>query len=168
MNTAEITELILKAYARYYDIKREDIPAPFVAEAVFHSNNEQYFLIKSAKISEQESNEYVFFANADSLSREELLRLDQSAWDEGSSRVNPHSNHRNSDVTLIVVAQQVSKEASDCARKLRHYQSYKMGLHGWSNYRVIILENSTGSLTTNRQGQNLKKLFRNIIKNNQR
>lgn len=165
MNTAELTELILKSYERYYDIKREDVLSPFVAEAVFHSSNEQYFLIHSAKLSEQEANEYVFFANTDTLDRESLLRMDEIAWKEGSSRVKPHNNHRNTDVTLVIVTQTAATDAISCARKLHHYQSYKLGFWGWSNYRVIILDNSTDSLTTNRQGRDLKKLFRNIIKN---
>lgn len=31
-------------------------------------------------------------------------------------------------------------------KKLRHYQSYKMSFQGWSNYRIIVLENSSGIL----------------------
>lgn len=164
MNAANMTDRILKSYESYYDIRKEDVCPPFVAEAVFHSHNEQYIFLKSAKLSEQDSNEFVFFANEDTLDADRIRLLDQTAWQEGLSRVTPHRNHRNSDITLVVVAETVSKEAVSCIKKLHHYQSYRFGLQGWSNYRVIVLETSTGSLTYNRQGRELRKLYQRINK----
>lgn len=166
MNLSDLTDRILRSYERYYNIKRDgDVIPPFVAEAVFHSHNEHYVLVKSAKLSEQESNEFVFFASEEALDAATVARLDEKAWNEGLSRVVPHSCHRNSDITLVIVAETVSKEAVSCIKKLHHYKSYRMGFQGWSNYRIIVLENSSGLLTYNRQGRELKKLFRKIIKN---
>lgn len=167
MNISEMTDRILKSYESYYNIKRdEDVLPPFAAEAVFHSHNEQYVLIKSAKLSEQDSNEFVFFANEEHLDVQRLAQLDETAWNAGLSRVVPHKNHRNSDVTLVIIADTVSKEAVSAIKKLHHYKSYRMGFQGWSNYRIIVLENSSGILTYNRQGRELKKLYRKIIKAN--
>lgn len=165
MNVPDMTERILKSYERYYNIRKENVCAPFVAEAIFHSHNEQYIFIKSAKLSEQDSSEFVFFANEESLSADRIRSLDEIAWKEGLSRVTPHKSHRNSDVTLVIIAETVSKEAVSCIKKLHHYKSYHLGLQGWSNYRVIVLETSTGSLTHNRHGRELRKLYQKIIKN---
>ena len=63
MNTTEILEKLLRSYSVYYDIQRENVTEPFAAEANFHTHDEQYFLVRSATISEAESNEYVYFAN---------------------------------------------------------------------------------------------------------
>lgn len=160
-----ILEKVLEAYTRYYTINRETPSSPFAAEAVFHSRGEQYFLVKSAKLSESESNEYVFFAVEDEVDAAALQRLDRAAWTEGISRVNPHNGHRNSDVTLVILAEHISKESFSYIRKLHHYKSYRYGFQGWSSYRVIALESSTGQLACNRQGQSLRKLFQSIIKN---
>lgn len=167
MNISEMTDRILKSYESYYNIKRdEEVPPPFVAQAFFRSRNEQYILIKSAKLSEQESNEFVFFANEGHLDVERLRALDERAWNTGLSYVVPHKVHRNSDVTLVIVAETVSRDAVSAIKKLHHYKSYRMGFQGWSNYRIIVLENSSGLLTYNRQGRELKKLYRKIIKAN--
>ena len=57
----EALDKLLPSFRRYYNVKTEDVAAPFVAEAVFQSHNEQYFLIKSARISEANSNEFAYF-----------------------------------------------------------------------------------------------------------
>lgn len=72
----------MKSYETYYDINRDDPEPPFEAEAVFHSHDKQYFLMKSAKLGETESNEYVFFAKLDFLDTERLKRLDKIAWEK--------------------------------------------------------------------------------------
>ena len=88
--------------------------------------------------------------------------LDAAAWERGLSFVKPHSAHRNSDVTLIILAEHIPPEVMAEVKKRRHYQSYRFGLQGWSNYSLVALETSSGTLACNRQGQSLKKLFRNI------
>ena len=65
MTATEALEVLLKSYKRYYNVKTEEVVSPFSAEAAFHSHGEQYFLVKSARLSEADAHEYVFFATAD-------------------------------------------------------------------------------------------------------
>ncbi len=165
MNLTDALEKLLCSFKRYYNIKRNDeTEPPFVAEAEFVSHNEQYFLIKKAKVAEINSNEYVFFYTTENLDIETLKSLDECAWIRGTARIKPDSNHRNSDVTLIILAEHIEQQAFKEVHKMKHYQSYRFGLHGWSNYRLVALELSSGKLAYNRQGQNLKKLVSNITK----
>ena len=147
---AEFLDRLLAAFQRYYNISRENATPSFAAEAAFHSNNEQYFLFKSAKLSDAESHEYIFIASEEHLDLADAERLDRLAWETGLSRVTPHSGHRNTDITLILLADTIAP-------------SYRHMLHGWSDYRLVALELSTGQLTYNRKGQSLRKLFRNIL-----
>lgn len=162
MTATEALDALLKSYQYYYNVTQDGVTPPFAAEAVFHSHDEQFFLVKSAKLSEAESHEYVFFATADKLDAGQVAALADAAWTEGLSRVRPHSSHRNSDVILVLLAETVLPEAAAAVKKLRRYQSYQHSLQGWSHFRVIALETSSGKLTYNRMGQPLKKLFRNI------
>ncbi|MCD7749996.1 MAG: hypothetical protein LUH42_08095 [Oscillospiraceae bacterium] len=164
MTPTEALDILLKSYRSYYDITLHEEPdALFAAEAVFLSHGEQYFLLKKAVVSESESNEYVFIATVDTLDESLLQRLDEAAWTTGLGHVVPHSSHRNTDITLIILADSITAEAKAAVKKLHHYKSYRFGLQGWSNYRLVALETSTGTLAYNRLGGNLKKLFRNII-----
>lgn len=162
MTGTEALERLLPSYSRYYNVIREGVEPPFVAEARFHSHSEQYVLVRSARISEADSHEYVYFAVLEELDPIQAAALDEAAWTRGTAWVKPHGAHRNSDVTLVVLADRVTAEAAAFIKKSRHYQSYRFGLHGWSNYRAIALETSSGTLTYNRLGGDLKKLFRNI------
>ena len=162
MSPAEVLNTLLKSYKRYYNIQTEGAEAPFTAEAAFHTHDEQYFLVKSAKLSEAEAHEYVFFYAGDSLDLKDVQRLDQCAWERGLSRAKPSIHHRSTDVTLILLAERIAPEAMNYVKKARHYQSYRFSFHGWSSYQAVALETSTGTLACNRRGRDLRKLFRNI------
>ena len=162
MDNKDVFHRVLHSYEAYYDINTASPLSPFAAEATFHSHTEQYFLLKEAKLSEIESSEYVFFAHTDFLSQEKLLQLDERAWSVGLSRVKPTSSHRNSAVTLVLIADKVDESAFNLVKKLKHYKSYSFTFKGWSNYRVILLETSSSRIVHNRMGSSLKKIFSNI------
>ena len=155
---------LLRSYQRYYNIRTEAVEPPFAAEAIFGSHNEQYFLVKRAKVADIDTNETVYFVTEDTISKEQLLELDTIAWERGTADVQPSSHHQCSDVSLIILASHIDEDAFAQVRKCKHYQSYLWGLHGWSNYRLIALELSSGRIVHNRHGQILKKFVRNIVK----
>lgn len=163
MTVSEAMEKLLRSYGVYYNVNRETPAAPFAAEAVFHSHDEQFFLVKSAKLSEAETHEYVFFAAEETLTPERLRELEEAAWTEGLSRVQPYSSHQSSDVVLGILAEHITPEAMALIPRLRHYQSYRFGFHGWSHFRLYALEVSSGRSACNRQGRSLKKVFQSII-----
>ena len=162
MTVDETLQMLLKSYKRYYNIKTEDVAEPFVAEAAFHTHDEQYFLVKAARLAEADSHEYVFFVTAEDIGLSEAKTFDEAAWSEGLSRVVPHANHRNTDIVLIIVSEHISEDAASYIRQIKRYKSYRYTLQGWSHYSVVAMETSTGDFFCNRRGRNLKKLFCNI------
>lgn len=158
MDSNEAFEKILRAFEQYYTVKTQDVTPPFCAEAEFRSHNEQYFLVKSAKIADIDSNDFVFFAKEQSLTVNQLSHLEQTAWHTGLSRVTPYYGHRNSDVTLVIVADTIEADAFKRVKKLKHYKSYKFSLFGWSSFRAVAYETSSGKVTYNMRGSDLKKL----------
>ena len=59
-NTADkeaLLEKVLRSFRAYYNIDRETPAEPFDAEASFDMRDEQYFLTKSARISQSDSHE---------------------------------------------------------------------------------------------------------------
>ena len=166
MTAADALELVLPLFQVYYDITRENVTEPFQVEAAFHSHEEQYFLLKSAKYTECDAHEYVFFATPERLDLDTAKQLDETAWETGMSRVEPHRDHRNTDVSLLILADVIEPTARSYLRRLHRSKSYGHMLQGWSNYRVVAIELSSGRLTSNRLGRDLKKLFRNIQKSN--
>lgn len=156
MNLETALEEVLKAYTAYYNINRSSPAEPFAAEAEFSLHDEQYFLIRQAKLSESDSREYVFFAAVPELTKEEAERFDRIAWETGLKRVDAREGHRNTDVCLVILADHMSDEAAAFVRKSHHYKSYRFGLRGWSNYCLLAYDLSSGKLAHNRLGERLK------------
>ena len=162
MELTDTLRKLLQSFERYYDVRAEGVAAPFAAEAEFHSHTEQYFLVKAAHLSDIDSNEYVFFALEPVLTCGRLSELALAAWEAGLSRVRPYMGHRNSDVSLIILAGRIDDDALARVRKTRFSKSYRFGLYGWSNFRVLAYEPSSGRTASNRLGKNLMKLVRNL------
>ena len=162
MTVDETLQALLKSYRRYYNIKTEDLTKPFAAEAAFHTHDEQYFLVKAARLAEADAHEYVFFVTADEIGLSEAKAFDETAWAEGLSRVVPHSNHRSTDIVLVLLSEHITEDAALYIKKVKRYKSYRYTLQGWSNYSVVAMETSTGKFYCNRRGKHLKKLFSNI------
>ncbi|MCR5735757.1 MAG: hypothetical protein K6G22_14210 [Lachnospiraceae bacterium] len=164
MTCDELFEKLLSAYSIYYNVKRDDCEAPFDAEAVFNGKQEQYFLMKSAKLSEMTANEYVFIAKRDRIDKDELLNLDDIAWNRGIKRVEPDPSHKSTDVTLIVIVNELDDDIAGLVKKLKHSVSYKLGLWGFGRYKAAVIETYAGRLVTNRLGTDLKRLVMEIYK----
>ncbi len=158
-----IFEEFIKSFRQYYDIKKEGVAEPFDAEAEFHSHSEQYLLVKSARISEVNTSEFVFFVKTDELTQEKLEVYCSKSWEEGMSRVRPSFTHKNSDVVLVVVADKISDQAKKSITKIKNYKSYCLSLKGYSHFKLVSMEISSGELYANRLGSDLKKIFTKII-----
>lgn len=159
----EVLDKLLLSYKQYYNITQDESVQPFSALAEFHSHNEQFFLVKAAKVADIDSNEYVYFALQDELSPEVLASLDELAWQRSMAKVVPSSAHRNSDVSLIIIADKISDETRQAIKKIKHYKSYKFSFWGWSNYSLIAFDMSDKNLAFNRRGKDLKKFFINLL-----
>ncbi|MGN0728426.1 hypothetical protein [Treponema sp.] len=152
-------EALLLSYQKYYDIFRNPAEKPFCATAEFHSQGEYYFLTKAAKIAEMDSSEYVYFSLEENLSARKLRELSDAAWNSGLSKVKPFYGHRSTDITLIVIADSVEKDAAREAGKIRHYKSYMFSLFGWSNFRLAVFGVQNNEVASNWHGREVKKLF---------
>ncbi|MBR0124648.1 MAG: hypothetical protein IJJ66_11370 [Treponema sp.] len=162
MDNKGVLDSLLRSFASYYDVKTEGVLPPFAAQATFNMHNEQYFLVKAAQIAQIDSNEFVYIASEENLNQQKVNELAEAAWFDGLSKVKPDSNHRNSDVTLIIICNTIEENSFSLVKKLKHYKSYLFGFHGWSNFRALAYEVSTGKMVTNRLGKPLKKLVCNL------
>ena len=170
MDSFYALDQILPAFQQYYTIKKEDVTPPFCAEAEFRSHNEQYFLVRSAHIADIDSNEFVYFASLSDLTDEKLDELVKTAWNTGLAKVHPHEGHRNSDVSLIILADRISDETKIKIKKTKLYKSYKFSFHGWSHFKLTVADlgsfdaKGNPALYSNRQGKDFAKLIKKNIK----
>ena len=159
----EALDRVLDAHRRYYTVTRRDPAAPFAAEAVFEQHDERYFISRNIRLSESDAKESVFFAAVEELGADSFRALDETAWNEGLSRVRPGWSQRGSDITLIILTNVLDPEASDLIRSANRTKSYAFSFKGWSNYCVIAIEVPTGNAACNRLGRQRKESLCKII-----
>lgn len=158
MTKESCLENVLLSYKKYYDVSKNP-RGNFCATAEFHSHEEQYFLTKAARIAEVDSNEYVYFSLEEKLSLQKLKELSNAAWADGLSKVKPFYGHKNSDISLIVIAGSVENDTAKEARKIKFHKSYKFSFFGWSNFSLIVYDVSAGKTWFNWHGRNLRSIF---------
>lgn len=156
-------DAIFPLFMRYYNVETHDIEPPFDARADFESHNEQYVLVKAAHIADIDSNEHIFFKQCKELGTDELLMLHEKAWEQGQAMINPYYGHKNTDISLLILADGISDEASKMISKLRHSAVYKFGLYGYSNYRLVVVDTASEKTYCNRNGRTLKSVVNNFI-----
>ena len=77
---------------------------------------------------------------------------------QGIKKVNPDEpNHMQSFISLVVVTDAADDEALKIARKARFRKNFKLGLNGWADLRVAILDLKSASVITNAMGKEMKK-----------
>ena len=163
MNTDAVFDKLLNAYGGYYNIEREGCKSPFDAVGFLSNEAEQYFLVKAAKIAFVRSYEYAYFKKCALLDKAELDRLDSCAWEDGVSKARPSTDHKNTDVALLIVADALDADVKDAIGSYKHSRNYKLGLHGFSNYRLIVIESGTDTVYTNRRGRDLTDFVTKVI-----
>lgn len=161
----ELVEKICTSFSRYYNVNRNpDLPEIDVM-AEFHLHDEQYFLVRAARISEADENEFVYFAIRDSLDPERLAQLCELTWEHGLAKARPGSNHRSSDVTLVILARNVTMEAAGAAGKWKRSKSYRFGFWGYSHFRLIVYDLGADTCVTNPMGSIHRRAICNMIRN---
>ena len=157
-----VLQQLLKAFERYYTIQTEQLKKPFAAEAQFHSHTEHYLLVKAAQIAESEDHEFVFFIQEPKLSLPRLKQLCELTWQEGLGRVHPHIHHRNSDITLVIVADEVEKEVWTQIKRISYVKAHRFSLHGWSHFKLLVYQPPSAKTASNRLGKDLEKIIQKI------
>ena len=165
MDVSQALEKLLPAFGQYYTINKDAPVQPFLAEAEFRSHNEQYFLVRSAHIADIDSNEFVYFAGVPVLDDGTLMQLVSKAWATGLEKVHPHEGHRNSDITLIILADKIEEQTKTTVKKTKLYKSYKFSFWGWSNFKLAAVELTNQGIYSNRLGKDYRKLLEKNIFN---
>ena len=163
MNKEEALAKLLPVFGRYYNVNTTSPAEPFRAEAVFHLHNENYVFVKSAKIAEQDTNEYVFFAIEEELTEERFHFLKEKAWQEGLSRAVIGENHRNSDVSLYIIADRIGPVCRKAVQKCRLSKTYRLGFRGFSHFRVAAIDLTSHSAVHNYMGDILMRNIQNVF-----
>lgn len=154
-----VLERLLASHETWFDVYRdyEFEGRVFPGYAEFHSHGEQYVLVKRAKLWEVDAFEYLFFVTADTLRHAELEGLIDFMTTRAMQKVKPKPNHMASYLSLVIIANEADENVKRLVRKTRFRKNFALGIRGWADLRLALIDLSDDSVTTNPQGEDLKE-----------
>jgi len=154
-------EKLLNAYSHQYDIDREVTAEGqvFPATATFYLRDENYLISKKHVLSAVENYDYTYFYMIDHLDAATLQQQIDLTRKAGMARVKPHREHMSSYITLVILADTIDEEAKKLIKKTRFQKYFRLALHGWMEYHIAALENSTNSFLSNPAGKGARKIL---------
>ncbi len=160
-DTHLVLERLLAAHEAFFDVTRdyEYAGRRFGGYAEFHSLGEKYVLVKKAKLWEVAAHEYLFFQAVDML--DEATFADYLAFmkEKATLKVEPKPNHMTSYVSLVIIAKQTDPAVVRRLKKTSYHKSYKMGLQGWAELRLCVIDMAERQVTTNAMGKKMRALL---------
>lgn len=153
----EVLEKLLLAHQAWFDIHRnhEFEGKIFPGFAEFHTHGEQYVLVKRAKLWEVDSHEYIFFQTADHIDETDVADWVEFMCEHGIKKAKPQPNHMSSNITLVLIADSTSGDAAKAVRKARFRKNFKLGLEGWADLKLALVDLSDRSVVANGAGKDL-------------
>ena len=128
----------------------------FPGYAEFHSHGEQYVLVKRAKLWEVDVHEHLFFECVDHLDEALLADLVSFMKTEAVKKVEPKANHMTTYLSLVVVADEVDDKAAKAVRAVRFRKDFRLGLWGWADLRLAVVDLARAAVMTNAAGKSLR------------
>lgn len=126
---ARLLQKLRESYEYYYDIDDGDGGSGLRSSIALCSTSaaEGYVLVKQAKIWAAESNEYAYVFCTPHLDEETVGRCMDYALEDGLPRIVPDSEHRESYIIALFVADVIDKEAANAIRSRKYYRSFRLG-----------------------------------------
>lgn len=171
MGNSAFTEKLIKFYANYYDIHKEDISCepPLIARCDCHAHSEKFVLSKKAKLWEADSHEYVYIFDCEHLTKELVDKWISYVYGEGLKLINPKPGHMYSYLTAVFVCISSDKDAIIALKKCRLHKNFRFSLHGWMDFHTALV--LTGDVPdrhrviTNPSGRDNAKILKRLLKN---
>ena len=157
-------DVLKDAYSAYYDLTESvETALPLAFRADYKDRDEQFFLVKSAKLWANEKNEYAYIFSAPSFDAAMIRACADYALADGLPRVRPHKEHQCTNVKLVFVADEAGEEAQKAVKSLRYSKSYRLGLWGYTNLLAGIVDMQSKKTVTNPAGHELAPFFAKLF-----
>ena len=156
-----VLERLLAAHEAWFDVSRDTEYAGrrFEGYAEFHSYGEKYVLSKKRKLWEVEAHEYLFFTLVERMDEECFQELFEFMKTEAVNKACPGPNHMTSYISLVIIAKEVDDTAGRSLRKAAYHKTFKLGFHGYAEFRLCVVDLVGQRVLTNAMGKSMKRVL---------
>ncbi|MBS4540153.1 hypothetical protein GOQ27_16865 [Clostridium sp. D2Q-11] len=148
-------------YKVYFDIeKNSDIFNTFDMVAKSNIKNEKFFLTKKSVIYSYENNEVClikYTKEIDEVCLDEFICSIKENMDKATVQ---DENHMSTVFTGILVTDKNDNiQLHNKIKKFKYYQSYCLGLRGWSEIRLILITLRDGKVICSKKAKKIKSFY---------
>ena len=129
--------------------------------ACSHVRSENYILTKKAVLAAWETNEYCLVDGQSAKVSAPMVRhFTAFLVNAADELVKPHKEHMSSMVTGILVSEQgFDPEAVKIGTRFKRSRSFWFGLRGWYSICLLLVDLSSGQVSTNSKGKEVMKSY---------
>ncbi len=155
---------LIHAHQSFYDFWTpwEYEGRTFDAYGEYHSHAAQYVLVKRAQLWAVDTHDYLFIVTRPTYSFADLTSDITWITQHGIKRVVPKKDHMSSSLTLIIITDSASDEVMRAVTKTRFRKNYLLGIHGWTDLRLALINLSApagSQVVCNTAGKALRKVL---------
>ena len=172
MTAQELLEKLLDSYRQSFDITR-----PFQVDghvydayAAFNVTSAKYVLVKTAELWRANCYEHTFFSCRASLCRNDLDIFREEIVNHiepeivRAGKACMEKDHMYTYITGIFICEQgVPKELKNDICRFRFFKNYRLGIRGYSEARLLVLDIKNHETLGNRAAKDLIKGYKKIF-----
>lgn len=124
----------------------------------FHDVSGRIFITKVDIIDKYETFENCYLRYMPQAGFEDIQKYFELMVQKADT-LNPQKDHFYTDVTGILIADKLPDDLMPYLKKLKFQRYFRMFWRGFSTVRLVCTELSTGRVSTNRAGREIKKVY---------
>ena len=161
-NSDEYIEKLSKKYERNFKIYKDEVieNKKINLYASYKNIAGRTFITKNDVIDRYEINEHCLIKKFDNINKDILMEF----WEYGKKLtevlVKPHSEHKSSDITLVMICNESPREDEiKVIKKLKYSKLYKLSFYGSSQVNLILVDINNKKVYSSKMAKNLKKVY---------
>ncbi|MDC7223200.1 MAG: hypothetical protein PQJ60_05620 [Spirochaetales bacterium] len=122
-------------------------------------HNTKYLLSEKIRIYGYENDEYLWLRKYEGESlasiKDELIHLTE----EIPRLISPGKDHMSSQLTLLLVGEEIPPELTRLARRFRHQKGFALGFKGWADLILVMVSLKENRVVTHRHFRKTAEFF---------
>ncbi|MDW5299635.1 MAG: hypothetical protein SA378_05800 [Sedimentibacter sp.] len=162
MNRSEYLDKLKDSLTRYFDIELDKTLCGkmFSLYGRYYTKNSKYFALKNIEIYSFTVNEYILYNNYNTVTVESINELMDYIKNNIDDIVIRDKDYMSSNITFLISSENsIDKDTIKAVKNFKFYKSYNLGLKGWVNVKLILIDLKTNQAYSNALGRREKKRF---------
>ena len=134
-----------------------------VAQYTYRRTDQAYVLTRKATVWSAETHEHVFVFSVPHLTEALWRTCRDEALRRGMERIRPHSEHRCSMITALVLCEESDAGALSAAERIRERKYFLFGFHGWMDFRSAVVVLNPPEVHVNKAAAEMQEFLQQNI-----